>query len=366
MKQNKFKGLFYAILTIMVLVIVAVLVSQHAYILKQVRSEEVGVRFRKGRIQEVVGPGVYTDIALFADLRTVSSEAVSFSVEDPEVVTKDRQRVGLRVSGDAFRPGIARAEQLRTLWPAYRGLYLSDEALRTRVKDLALQAMKSCVGDRTFNESVIGAARDELRACIDENVNELSGNLGLAIKNVTVPNVLLSEDVQASLDAITKSRLDTELAQQDAIKAKEQSAADQAREEGAVRVQLARQQEEVRQKTILSDLERQRLEAQSEVIEAEKANSLLSAQKDLEINKLQAEAALSAARVELAAEIIKAGLYEENEAYAYLQALITNASALKETDKLIFTLEGSTPNIVVPGAGIMPTVETGGTQPATE
>ncbi|MEA3308811.1 MAG: SPFH domain-containing protein [Chloroflexota bacterium] len=364
--RETFKRIGSTVLIIIVLVIIMSLISQHAYILSRVESQEVGVRFRGGRIYEVVGPGVYTDIALFADLKMVSSEAVPFSVEDPEVITQDRQRVGLRVSGDVFRPGVAQSAQIQELWPAYRGLYLSDDALSARVSDLALQAMKSCVGDRTFDENVIGASRDELRSCIDENVNSLARGLGLVVKNVIVPNVILSVDVQASLDAITKSRLDTELAQQDAIKAKQQSAADQAREEGAVRVQLARQQEEVRQKTILSDLERQQLEAQRAVIEAQKSNDLLSAQKDLEINEIQAQAALAAARVQLAAEIIKAGLYEDNSAYAYLQALITNASALNATDKLIFTPEGTTPTIVVPGAGILPTVETGETAPVSE
>jgi hypothetical protein len=205
---------------------------------------------------------------------------------------------------------------------------------------------------------VIGSARDELRLCIDNQLNELAGTLGLVVKNVAIPNVILASDVQASLDAITQSRLDTELAAQDAIKAKEQAAADQAREEGAVRVTLARQQEEVRQQTVLADLQRQKLEANRAVIEAEKSNDLLSAQKDLEINKIKAEAALENARADLAQQAVLAELYRTSPDLAYLEALSRNASALQPTDKLIFTPEGTAPTIVVPGAGIMPTVET--------
>ena len=125
------------------------------------------------------------------------------------------------------------------------------------------------VGDRAFNDAVIGSARDELRVCIDAEVNGLAGSFGVVVKNVAIPNVILAPEVQVSLDAITQSRLDTVLAAQDAIKAKEQAAADQAREEGAVRVTLSRQQEEVRQQTILADLQRQRFEANRAVIEAE-------------------------------------------------------------------------------------------------
>ena len=352
------KWLVWGLGIVVLLVILLAVLGQHFYFLARIDPQEVGVRFRGGRITQVVGPGVYSDFALYADLKRVSSEAVSFSVTDPEVITLDRQRIGLVVSGDVFRPNVGQFELLRELWPEYRGLYLSDEALRTRVTDLALQAMKSCVGDRTFNNNVIGSARDDLRVCVDTELDALATNLGLTVKNVAVPNVMLSEEVQASLDSITRSRLDTELAAQDAIKAKEQSAADQAREEGAVRVTLARQQEEVRQKTTLAKLEEERLKAQRVVIEAEKANDLLSAQKDLEINQVRAEAAVAAARAELASELILADLYATNPAYAYFQAVLANASALTAADKIIFTQEGTSPTIVVPGAGIVPTVDT--------
>ncbi len=347
-------------LVVVVLLVVFTVGNQHAYFFARVDQQEVGVRFRGGRISEVVGPGVYSDVALYADLKKVSSEAVSFSVEDPEVITSDRQRIGLKVSGDVFRPTVIAADQLRQLWPLYQGLYLSDEALRARVTDLALQSMKVCVGDRTFNDNVIGTARDEVRICIDEEIDELVGGIGLTVKNVTVPNIILSVEVQASLDAITKSRLDTELAQQDAIKAYQQAAADQAREEGEVRVQLARQQEEVRQKTTLSELQREQLVVESTVIEQQKANDLLSAQKDLEINEAQAEAALAAARASLAQELLLADIYAANPDYVYLQALLANASALSATDKIIFTQEGTTPTIVVAGPGIVPTVDSAG------
>jgi hypothetical protein len=337
--------------------------SQHMYFFQRVDPQEIGVRFRGGRIYQVVGPGVYSDVGWFAEIQKVSIEALTFSVQDPEVVTKDRQRVGFLVSGDVFRPSIGETGTYEALWPKYRNLYLSDEALQTRINDLALQALKSCVGDRTFNDNVIGSARDELRVCIDEELNGLAGQLGLVVRNVAIPNVILSTEVQAMLDAITQSRLDTELATQDAIKAKEQSAADQAREEGAIRVQLARQQEEVRQQTILAELQREKLEANRVVIEAEKANDLVSAQRDLEINKAKADAATEGARAELALETVRAQLYSRNPDYAYLQALTINASALQPMDKVIFTPEGSTPTIVVPGSGILPTIDTAAETP---
>ncbi|NLE43280.1 MAG: SPFH domain-containing protein [Chloroflexi bacterium] len=345
-------------IAVVLLAIVFGLLSPHLYLFTQVEAQQVGVRFRAGRIYEVVGPGVYSDFGWYANLRKVSMEAVTFSVSDPEVVTSDRQRIGLAVSGDVFRPSIAESDVLIRLWPEYQRLYLSDELLKTRVTDLTLQAIKSCAGSRTFNDNVIGAGRDALRVCVDTEVNELASNLGLTVKNVAIPNVILSPEVQTSLDNITQSRLDTELAQQDAIKAKEQATAEQVRQEGEVRVALSRQQEEVRQQTTLAQLQRDRVLAERSVIEATKSNELLSAQKDLEINEVAAEAALAAARATLAQDIVLAEMYASNPAFAYLQAVTANASALSPTDKLIFVPEGTTPTIVVPGSGIMPTVDT--------
>ena len=53
----------------------------------------------------------------------------------------------------------------------------------------------------------------------DDELNKLVENYGLSVANVTVPNVSLSPEVQALLDSITKSRLETEKAVQDKLRA---------------------------------------------------------------------------------------------------------------------------------------------------
>jgi len=91
------------------------------------------------------------------------------------------------------------------------------------------------------------------------------------------------------------------------------------------------------------------------VIQAQKANDLLSAQKDLEINKATAAAALEKAKADLAKETALAELYGVNQGYLELQMMLANASALNATDKIIFTPEGVMPNLVF-GNNILPTV----------
>jgi len=350
--------------------------SQFFYFFEQVAQDEVGVQFESGRIKNIVGPGIYNDTGLFVELKRVPSRAVPFEVEDAELITKDKQRIGLVVTGDIFRPGLADADRLRELWAKYNQLFLNDEAARTQVIARARQSMKVCVGDRNFDDAVIGTGRDVLRDCIDSELDKLSGDFGLSVDNVAVPNVTLSPEVQVGLDRIVQLRLETEQSRQDELKARAQAAAEQARQEGEIRVQQSRIQEEARGQITLAQLNEEkiqaqkavieaeranelaRVEAQRAIIEAEKSNELLAAQQDLEIQKAAAVAAVEQAKAETAVEAAIAVILNANPGLLQLRAAEANARALQNTDKIIFAPEGTTPTLIMPGPGIVPTVDT--------
>lgn len=365
-----------AIVVFLALLFLLSLSSNFFYFFERVAANEVGVQFVSGRIKDVVGPGVYSDAGLFVDIERISVESVAFSVSDAELITKDKQRIGVVVTGDIFRPGLEGKDKITQLWAEYSTLFLSDDAARIRIEDRARQSMKVCVGDRAFDDNVIGTGRDELRNCIDDELNELADNYGLRVDNVVVPEVILSPEVQARLDEIVQSRLQTEKAAQDKLKAQAEASAEQARQEGEIRVQQSRIQEESRQQTILAELEQDkivaqravieaeranelaRVEAEQAIIEAEKENDLIAAQRDLEIETARAVAAAERAKVEIAVESALAELYATNPGFLQLQVVQANANALNDTDKIIFTPEGTIPTLVLPGPGIVPTVET--------
>jgi regulator of protease activity HflC (stomatin/prohibitin superfamily) len=329
--------------------------QQHFYLFKRVEPGQIGVVVRGGQISKIVPPGMYSDLGLFVNLQTYSVEAYQFSVADTELITSDNQRIGVTVSGSFFRPDFTKADRIAALWARYQHIYTNDEALQKVANDLAAQAMKVCVGGKPFRDSIIGAGRDSLRNCIDEELSKLSDPYGLDISNVTVPNVTLSPEVQSLLDAITKSRLETEKAEQDRLKAIAQGEANKAQQEAEIRVEQSRAQEEAKQKAVLAQLTRDQLKAELQVIEAQKNNDLLSAQRDLEINKAMAVAAIEKAKADLAKEIAMADLYASNPNYYNLQIALANASALKATDKLIFVPQGTMPQLVF-GSNLQPVV----------
>jgi regulator of protease activity HflC (stomatin/prohibitin superfamily) len=329
--------------------------NQHMYFFKKVDTDQIGVQKQGGQIVNIVPPGLYSDVALFAELLTYSTQAYQFSVSDAELITSDNQRIGVTVSGSFFRPDYSKADLIPNLWTKYSHIYINDEALQLVANDLAAQAMKVCVGGRPFRESIIGTGRDELRNCIDTELSKLSEPYGLDVSNLTVPNVTLSEEVQSLLDSITKSRLETEKATQDKLKATAEGEAQQAAQEAQIRVEQSRVQEEAKQKTLLAELTREQLEAERKVIDAQKTNDLLSAQRDLEINKAMAAAAIEKAKADLAKEIALAELYATNDNYYSLQIALANASAIQPTDKLIFVPEGTYPQLIF-GQDLKPVV----------
>ena len=87
-------------------------------------------------------------------------------------------------------------------------------------------------------------------------------------------------------------------------------------------------------------------------------NELIAAQRDIEIAQAQAVAATEQAKAQIAYESALAELYAGRPDYVQLLIAQANASALNRTDKVIFTPEGVTPTLVLPGPGIVPTVET--------
>ena len=108
--------------------------SRFFYFLERVEQDEVGVQFESGRIKDVVGPGVYTDMGLFVEMKRVPSRAVAFAVTDEELITHDKQRIGLIVTGDIFRPGQEHKDIIQNLWAQYNALYTDEVAAREKSK----------------------------------------------------------------------------------------------------------------------------------------------------------------------------------------------------------------------------------------
>lgn len=365
------------ILLILAGIVVAILFLGYfflgGYVFHGVGPTEVGVQFQSNKITNIVGPGIYNDFAPFAKLTNVDASGIPFRVEDKEVLTKDKQRIGAVVFGTVHRPNLGRAEVLKNNWATYATFYTSNEALAGKqvlVKDaegreikvwqgglmesLGQQAEKVCVGDLNFDQAVIGSARDVLRECINTELDKLSTGYGLEINNIVVPNIVLSPEVQKQLDSITQARFDTQIAQQQTLKAQADGERELMVQQAGIRVEQGKIQEKAKQDALTAELDQKKLSAQRAVIEAQKGNDLFTAQKDLEIQMKQQEVAVAKAKVDLANQAEVAAIYEGNPKYTDLKKAEFYSSAYSKADKVIipagsdpYLFVGTQPNAVV-------------------
>lgn len=330
------------------------------YFLVNVHSDEVGIKFDMNQPIEVVGPGVYNDwgpgnLFRYKGITMINVSALPFQASDPEVLTKDRQRIGIVVTGTVTRPGAANPQTLLDLWSSYRRFYQSDkdinEAGKGLMQYLSGQAMKVCVGERTFDNAIVGNARDDLRQCIEQELDKLAGGYGLNTANIVIPDVPISTEVQGQLDAITKARLDTQIAQQAQLQAVAEADRNAATQRGAIVAEQAKIQEKATQDARTAELQTAALVAQQQSIDASKNNELLTAQRDREIAAVQREAATLQAQASVAPEQAKAEMLQRNGNYSELLEAQTMAGAYKNTDKVIMIPQGTNPIAILGDSG---------------
>lgn len=363
--DSSFRGVIITVVAIVALVIVFfVLHSILGYWLEGVGSKEVGIQMHAGQPIRVVGPGNYTDMTPFASLQRIDASELPFTVTDPEVLTKDSQRIGVTAQGTVRRPGFDKSDVLLANWARFSTFYTENKALVGEppsadgknpgaiglMQNLGNQATKVCVGDLNFADAVIGSARDALRECIDKELNTLAAGYSLSVNNIVVPNVVLSKTVQDSLDAITKARFDQQVADQQAQTARAQGDQQLAVAAAGIRVEQGKVQEQAKQDAVTADLNQRTLAAQRAVIEQQKSNDLYSAQQDLEIQRAAAAAAVQKATATLASEGVLASIYQNNAAYANQKAIESQSAAWKATDKVIVPA-GTNPTIVMSDGG---------------
>lgn len=337
--------------------LVGFFVLDFGYVLNGVDANEVGIKFIRNEPVEVLGPGVYTDYSpanmfTYKHIVTINTSELPFQVQDPEVVTKDKQRIGIHISGTVRRP--TDPEVLLKNWGRYQSLYKDDKLIvgdTGVVVQIGGQALKVCVGDSNFDDAIIGGGRDVLGSCIERELGERAAGYGLRVANVVIPNVMILPEVQKQLDSITQARLAKNLADQRALQAMAEAEQERAKQQGAILVEQGRIQEKAKQDAITAKLQVTALEAQRAQIEAEASNQLLKAQKDREVQDARRVAAKLQAEADWAARIVEAQMYQANPAYAQYQMTREAAGAYGKMDKLMVLPEGTNPIAFLGGSG---------------
>lgn len=321
------------------------------YVLHVVNTNEVGVRIVNGQFDSVVGPGSYNDLTPFADIVNVRIEGVSFTASDSEVLVENAaQTIGVTVQGDVLRP---RDESiLREKWALYRGIYLDDQQMTSRVEAQARQAMKECVGERSFEEAAVGAARDDLRLCIDTALDRLLQEYGLTISNLVVPNIEISDRTREQINNITDAQNQALVANAQATRVFSEAQRDIAQQQAVIQITQGAVQEQIRQQATGSALELTQIAGERAVVEAQLELEEFRAQQQLEIQLIQLEIDRLVAQSETVTEAQVAAIIQANPRYAQFLRDQLTAEALKQA-RLVYLASGTNPLQIIGDDDVM-------------
>ena len=200
--------------TKMLLICVFAVLLSGCYWNDEIATNQVGVRLEKNKIVEVVGAGVYTDMGFWADLKPIDVDTLTFSVEDPEVLTSDNQAVGVKITIQARRQSDdASIENIVTKWSAL----VNNEALVSTISATAREGMKN--GTRGFTLTQLLDDRNGLADAIRTQLELDAEKYSVEIVNVTVENIAPSQAYMAILSetANIKAQTDQEKRRQDLI-----------------------------------------------------------------------------------------------------------------------------------------------------
>jgi uncharacterized membrane protein YqiK len=184
------------------------------YINEEVAANQVAVQLDEGRIVSVVGAGVYTDMGFWSDLKVMGVDTLTFSVEDPEVLTSDNQPVGVKITIQARRK--ADKESVENIYTKWSSL-TTDEVLVNTISATAREGMKN--GTRGFTLTVLLNDRNKLADEIRKSLESDAAKYSVEIVNVTVENISISESYAAILSetANINAETDKEKRRQDLI-----------------------------------------------------------------------------------------------------------------------------------------------------
>lgn len=234
-------------------------------------------------------------------------------------------------------------EEIAQHFVNYRRSYTDDVTLVSQIDGFSRQAMKVCVGQNDLRGNAVAEGRDTLRNCIENELEKLTGEIGMYVNNIVVTDVQASAQAMEVINETNQYLLDAEKAKAQSQKLEAEGKANAVQKEAEIRVQQAAAQETARQKVTLAELEEKELVARREVLKAEKENAIL----EQELNAEKAKAAALQAQADLAQTRELAEIYENNPSYYQLVVAQTNADAIKDTDKFLIVPEGTMPQLVL-------------------
>jgi uncharacterized membrane protein YqiK len=282
-------------LFLIVFALVMSMMFSGCYFQSQVEANQVGIKLDDGvSISEIVGSGRYNG-GYYSELKRVDISNKTFEWQDPDLLTKDNQPIGLALAITYAR--LSDSESITAAYTKYQRELFDDEAMQrliiSRIPDVAKAntkklTLEQMLGDRNM---FAGEIKKDLTA-------ELSA-IYADLVTVQVTNIGVDQGYMDKLKLKSQVVLDREVAVEAALTAQER--VKQTKAESEIEYELARRSNE--------------------------------------INRIKAET------------------FDTSERYYNLEYLTRLGSVIGDNDKFFFVPEGSPLSVVTGNGEIIPVVQ---------
>lgn len=213
-------------LKLIVLGLIAASLTSGCYMLSGVESHEMGLLMDNGvKVNNVVGPGRYTNLVFFAAKFNMDCAAKTLTWEDPDLWTKDKQPVRFRITVTYSRK--RDTQSAKHMWENYNLEAQSDEALSqlvtTRVPRVAKQVTTMFTLDEMLGIAEIGqGGREVLQERMMVLLAKELSEFGVQLLDVGINDIGADDNYVAQLKEKAVSKVAVEVAAQKTKQLEEQ------------------------------------------------------------------------------------------------------------------------------------------------
>lgn len=213
-----------------------------------VESSQVGIETNRGSVTDIKGPGGHQSIGPFTELNLIDVSAKTLEWEDPDLVTRDKQPIGVGIAVTFARK--RDRDSVLLMWNQYRSEATSDASLELQVNN-RIPAVAKNVTTRYTLDQLLGTGSSEAggRSVVQSDLFDLLApeldEFGVDLLDIRVSN--FAPD-QAYLDLLKEKAqvgLRQEIAQQRTLQLNEELKQEEAQTQ--IELERARRQNEVNQ-----------------------------------------------------------------------------------------------------------------------
>jgi len=206
-QRNRFVGL-------LILVVLIPLLSG-CYLNKMVEADEVGIQMDDGAsISRIVGQGRYTVWKWFAKMKIIKISALTLQWDDPDLVTRDKQPIGVAIGITFARMGDA--ESIKYMYTQYNAIAINDDQLTLQVLNRIPRIAKEITAKYTLDDMLgVGGDAEQTRSSVTKDLfNLLEPELREAriqLLDVGINNISPSADYLNLLQQKANAAIETEV-----------------------------------------------------------------------------------------------------------------------------------------------------------